>query len=156
MMAKGPAWEYTKEDEAGLLYLALAARDHCGQQQSPPNSETDSEDEFCHENEHAGMRNHGDTDQPTAVSSEAFTAEDPPHVRMKKQFLDNFAELLSRRKDPAFVSSCALVESEKKAKIFVARNAGFGDASGERSQQSVDFAFFGAFKRHALDLRRGQ
>ena len=154
MKTKAPVWIYTAEKEAELLYLALAARHHCGQQQ--PVSLCDAEaDGECSEED--------DYDPPKVASSPAgaITADDTIRLRLKERFLDNFAELLARRKDARYVSSCALIDCGKKFKILVARNAGFGSDSAEGSGATTgnsigDAAFFEEFKRQVADLHKGK
>ena len=156
---KTPAWKYTKEKESELLYLSLAARIHCGQQQAVLPCELES-DEYSEDEEYY---NH-DTDQEASlpppgytIPCKAMTEDDTLRHSIRKRFLDSFAELLARRKVARCVSSCVLVECEKQVFIFVDRNEGInldGDETDLSPDAVEDHAFLEAFKRHASDLHK--
>lgn len=154
-MAEGLAWEWTTDQEAGLVYLAVAAREHCGQQQSPCMDGIESDDEssydghgFAAEDDHEPI---GSTTRPSDILEPVASSGD----RMRKDFLDNFAELLACRKDAAHISGCVIVELEKKVKIFVARNSGFNPDTLAVDEKFPDRTFFAEFKQKIIDLCKG-
>lgn len=150
MAPKAPAWKYTPEKEAELLYLALAARHHCGQQQPVSSHDADLGADFSEDDDDY------DAHESAAVSAGPMPTNKAMHKRLKERFLDSFAELLARRKDPRFVSSCALDDSGKRIKVFVARNAGFEFDQAEQSEESIgDHDFFEQFKKQAAGLHKG-
>ena len=72
---------------------------------------------------------------------------DSPLAVSKVEFLDSFAELLSRKEYASFVSSDALIERVSKATVLAARNNGF---------DKVDDEFFPAFSDLVKDINKRQ
>lgn len=158
---KAPAWRYSKAEEAEMLYLSLAAKHHCGPQQPVSDDAVESDDEDANDQspELANRSNH--LGQAATEISENTSPTDLAHIRLKERFLDNFAELLARRKDARDISSCALVETVKKIKVFVARNAGLDHGAqtpnldGNERAKGTDARFLQDFTTHFMQLHEG-
>lgn len=139
------SWHYNELEEAQVLFLALAARTFNGQQQNPMKTNAALED--------------GDSDVEASVDHDVYLSDhesnylggpplpNPKIARLKDKFLDNFAELLARKKEASFVSCAALVEGSDSATIFVSRNERFND---------TDDRFFKSVSEWVAEVGSGQ
>ena len=127
---KSPQWDYSEAEAAEVFFLALAARKYHGQQQSPIHCTINANDEDSDSDTGASTDEQESDDllsgEGTGRSSMPVrSSADQSHGTLKQKFLDSFAEIVARKKDPGFVSCAALVEEGAKATIYVSRNSGF-------------------------------
>ena len=84
-------------------------------------SHDDSTDEYEDE---AASQSTDDTTRPRQ-----FTVSSKDNLR--RQFLDRFAEVLSKKKDACHVACDVMQEQEDRIRIWVARNGGFDQPDSE-------------------------
>ena len=153
MSRKVQDWQYNEKEEAELLFLALAAKHHGGQQQTTIERNTDLGDD---ESDVDSCYDDNGVDD-TAESTISSHVADPAYAGIKRKLLDHFAELLARKKDPGFVSCNILVEERAEATLLFTRNKAFDEDSKEdMKDERVDREFFAALSAQVADIRRGQ
>lgn len=140
-------WRYDNKEEAELFFLALAARHHAGQQQDPIiyNTGVDDDESDVDSFKSNGDGGSGDDDSSSTLS---LRRTDSADTGMKEKFLDNFAELISRKKESGYPSCAALKEGANEAFVFVTRNKGFSDTNDE-------VQFFNDLSEQLMDIRKG-
>jgi len=140
-----------------MLFLALAAKHHTGEQQPlhiSSGNPNDAEDD---------MSGNGDSTDGSCEESSVIDLGQPLEsleVRTtKKRFLDNFAELLAWEKDASMISCCAMIESQTDVKVYVTRNKGFRKADMaqlKEGQPPKDAKFFSDLTTMTLDMQKGK